>query len=941
MFKKITSIRLMIALLIATLLPNVLFAINPPNQFRGEGALNEGVATIHFLWKMESIEDISGFNLYMAEGITEDTSEFDLAYFIPIDSVVEGQGRFYSFIYTANLEQETYTFFLKSVSENELSRRSNISVIELYNPPPVVEITFDNEPINTASVGVEYLYNGHATASNGAELAYSLIEAPDGMTVNDSGLVSWTPTVAGVYEAVLKAYLVEYPQVFKHIELRIVVRFCEVPAVLSGTVVYGNNLAVSRGIVIIHKLGENPQSKQILANIENGTFSVELDQGLYLVRFGEGDFYPEWWQDAAEKADADTLIVNCGDAITLNAVVQEKEINVTISFVSRPIELTVVNTEYTYQAVAVASDSSEVRYYLIEPPDGMTINEETGLISWTPTEAGIYEVRIVAYKSANENITKKQAFALKVSNCAISPIIVGTVLNQNNEFATGKVYVYQMNNNGLTQIQKQNLENGLFFLNLDEGTYYLKFSGDRVAEEWWQDSESFEGATQINLACGDTITINAQVETIPQPDHYTVSGVVTRALDNSPVPFAIVEFFGKKFNSERMEIFRTTTNPQTGEYSINLSNQFTYIAYCRTPNDTLINGITIPQLMPQYYNLATDVTTAEELVLTENLTTINFNLAEHISYANSISGTVINKDEGPITDGFVIAYLIESGPWNEEYLFIGNTSQINPDGSYTITNLIPGSYVIAAVPYLRELAPGFYRENDFAVFNWLEATMLLVEETTELDSITIKLRYIHRRFGRCHFKGFIHGRKGGGGIQVKNEDYAQGEEPIAGAFVYILDNENNIVDYIITHKNGGYDFSELTTGQYSFVATKVGFAPYIQEINIDEDNKTIDNGTIVINAVSSVDDNNGTEAGLVYPNPAQDNIFVRYNSTADKTANITVLSQNGAVYFDSTINVTSGTNEINIGLKDIPQGLYFIIIDNGINRSINKLNVIR
>ncbi len=52
MFKKITSIRLMIALLIATLLPNVLFAINPPNQFRGEGALNEGVATIHFIWKM-------------------------------------------------------------------------------------------------------------------------------------------------------------------------------------------------------------------------------------------------------------------------------------------------------------------------------------------------------------------------------------------------------------------------------------------------------------------------------------------------------------------------------------------------------------------------------------------------------------------------------------------------------------------------------------------------------------------------------------------------------------------------------------------------------------------------------------------------------------------------------------------------------------------------
>ena len=292
MFKKITSIRLMLAFLIATLLPNVLFAINPPTHFRGEGELNEGIATIHFLWKMESIENITGFNLYMAEGVTEDTSEFELAYFIPIDSVYEGQGRSYFFIYTANLEQGTYTFFLKSVSENELSSRSNIAVIELYNPPPVVEITFSNEPLNSAAVGVEFHYNGHATASNGAEIAYTLTEAPDGMTVNDTGLITWTPSEAGFYETALKAYLFEYPQVFMILRLTILVRFCEVPAVLSGTVLYEDNNPVQRGMVIIFKLGENPKTKQILANIENGEFLVELDQGSYLVRFGEGDFYP-------------------------------------------------------------------------------------------------------------------------------------------------------------------------------------------------------------------------------------------------------------------------------------------------------------------------------------------------------------------------------------------------------------------------------------------------------------------------------------------------------------------------------------------------------------------------------------------------------------------------------------------------------------------------
>jgi hypothetical protein len=73
------------------------------------------------------------------------------------------------------------------------------------NDPPL----FDTLPVTSAQVGVPYAYQAHGSDPDSASLlGYVLMQAPEGMLVDASGLVSWTPTLASPEQAsvVLRVY---------------------------------------------------------------------------------------------------------------------------------------------------------------------------------------------------------------------------------------------------------------------------------------------------------------------------------------------------------------------------------------------------------------------------------------------------------------------------------------------------------------------------------------------------------------------------------------------------------------------------------------------------------------------------------------------------------------------------------------------------------------
>ena len=90
---------------------------------------------------------------------------------------------------------------------------------------------------------------------------------------------------------------------------------------------------------------------------------------------------------------------------------------------STPDATAKVGVLYTYEIIAVDPDGDTLTYALLVKPDGMTINELTGVVSWTPTEVQIGEHQ-VAIEVSDGEVSVPQDFSITVAEALLSSIEV-------------------------------------------------------------------------------------------------------------------------------------------------------------------------------------------------------------------------------------------------------------------------------------------------------------------------------------------------------------------------------------------------------------------------------------------------------------------------------------------------------------------------------------
>jgi hypothetical protein len=90
---------------------------------------------------------------------------------------------------------------------------------------------------------------------------------------------------------------------------------------------------------------------------------------------------------------------------------------------STPDTTAKVGIEYTYEIVAVDPDGDTLTYALLVNPEGMTINELTGVVSWTPTEAQVGEYQVTIEVNDGE-VSVPQDFSITVAEALLSSIEV-------------------------------------------------------------------------------------------------------------------------------------------------------------------------------------------------------------------------------------------------------------------------------------------------------------------------------------------------------------------------------------------------------------------------------------------------------------------------------------------------------------------------------------
>ncbi len=108
---------------------------------------------------------------------------------------------------------------------------------------------------------------------------------------------------------------------------------------------------------------------------------------------------------------------------------------------STPPPYAAIGYPYSYDVEATGLPAPV--FSLSQYPDGMTIDNVTGLVEWTPTETGIFDVNVIAANSLEPNaaqvftilVTETPVFALKI-NCGGPTVVNGDVT-----WETGSTYV--------------------------------------------------------------------------------------------------------------------------------------------------------------------------------------------------------------------------------------------------------------------------------------------------------------------------------------------------------------------------------------------------------------------------------------------------------------------------------------------------------------------
>ena len=116
------------------------------------------------------------------------------------------------------------------------------------------------------------------------------------------------------------------------------------------------------------------------------------------------------------------LLIGIFALVPYNAFAQTNNSNHSPVITSNPSNETVAGKIYSYQIIAEDEDNDSLIYSLVNYPENMIIDENTGIISWTPTKTGLFNV--VVQVSDQEEGYDVQAFQISVKPCNIYEIII-------------------------------------------------------------------------------------------------------------------------------------------------------------------------------------------------------------------------------------------------------------------------------------------------------------------------------------------------------------------------------------------------------------------------------------------------------------------------------------------------------------------------------------
>ncbi len=819
--------------------------------------------------------------------------------------------------------------FLLLLSSIPAFSGGKVNSMHIYFDPPYAEIQ--------AKQGEQLSYTVKAFTDMNDEIRYSLEYTEDGMAIDSvTGEFQWVGSKAGWYSVAVKAYLLNHPDEEAYLRMSVMIYNPEQEpcGYIKGNIKFDNGKPYAGAYISIEPASWDssgfPGYNTFVNTDDSGNYSANLPKGDYYVGVWLNYNDMVWYPDTRDQKQAEVLKIDCGQTLTADFTLKESQFDY-IYFMSYPDYTGFLNQQYTYKAEAVSMLNKELRYQLVEGPEGMVIDSITGYLEWTPAEKGNFSAKIKAYTVENPDINAEQEWKITVMDSLKKPcaFIKGSVKDMDgNPMAGAYVWAYSTDSlwlNRMSFTEGFTDNNGNYSINLVDGSYYVVVQGKDFAPVYYDNTQDYNQAKILNVECNNTYYVNFIVDKFKAPEFYSVEGTVTSDKDGSPLD-AMVEFmpvdetYGDSIYCPNGYGFEAYTD-KNGNYSIQLPDNAKYYAMA-----VAFSG----DYIPEFYNNAKNIADATKLELTGNLTGINFSLSSKPVYDNGLYGFV--RDSA----GNAVTAAVTAFPYDNQNLPDFSSRSVVTDssepGKFTIKNLEPGKYVLFAIPFNRQLAPGFYIDGDFASFEWEKATKIDVPSQGMIDKEhVIMLPSILSFYGGIAvLDGYVYGEVS----MAKKEGSVQSSKPLSGVNVIVKDDNGNIYDNTMTDNNGYYKLNNVGVGTRKIVYSKVGYGSYETGLTFDaaENSKQNKNITLLPSGTTGVDDAT-TNINLndieINPQPANDIIELKFASkSGDAEVNLSNIV--GGLVMTKQVHLNSGMTSLHIDVSGLQPGTYLITISGGV-----------
>ncbi len=460
-----------------------------------------------------------------------------------------------------------------------------------------------------------------------------------------------------------------------------------------------------------------------------------------------------------------------------------------------------------------------------------------------------YSYYVTAQNSSGESGPSDTA-VISIDSNLVKGVISGTVMDNSSNMAIANARVAFIPIWGwdLTFVKTDSMGN--FSAKLLPGTYLIYSSAMGYYPEYYNNVRDIFHATKIQLNSGDSLSFNISLQARIIPTKYMLSGTVTDTAGN-PLK-AWIEVYNVAFNTYHWRYYHGVTD-SAGHYSVHVRAGDTVVVFAHPFNHDYI---------PQFYNDKSNFMDADRISISSDTTGIDFVLNHKPVYNNGISG-VVKNDSNMAVNAMIFAIRLNDGNHSHKrYSTITDSL-----GNYTFSHLYPGSYILLAIPE-KDYEPTFFRNDGMQTLKWKDADSVVVNSSGIVSGINFTL-VADTDSGADMVSGTLRDNSG---------------NPVSGAFVFALDNNQQISAYGISDQNGNYIIAGLVPGSYNITADKYGYTSnQTSNVSLDYNGNYTSSASFTMSPVdvTSINTTSGTVSNYQlyqnYPNPFNPTTMIKFS----------------------------------------------------------------